>query len=270
MTSEFLASEFLASGFTTLWPPLRERITDIFRKPNPEGYDFDVSHVLQLLLCGVHFKRPEDFNEWKRIFEKPEKSRASLTEHLIFDHAKPFNEADVSWIKQFSHVKILEVSNGCDPASEPTPSGSFLAFCNLSKNVMSLRVGSRDLPLQEVFDLICSFPCLENLGVVAYGRDRDELISLPLPSVSNLPKFTGKLTLGTSTAGFVQQLLESQIPLFFQEIRLQRGNANQIKAVNDLVKKCSDTLRYIEVNCPRSMPGESCPFPLRQQLTLGI
>ena len=117
-------------------------------------------------------------------------------------------------------------------------------------------MGWNDLPLQQVFDLICSFPLLENLRVATYGHDKDEDISRP----SVLPTFTGTLVLGGSAGGFVHQLSRPLTPLHFRKIVLEGGNANQFEGANDLVKNCSGTLEFIDVEYPESEPGESSPL----------
>ena len=217
-----------------------------YRGPKP------TSHLPESLFNYVYFSYPEKLDKWKRIFQNLANSPASYTRFLKFK-SMPFNEDDARWIKGFNCVEHLEVFG--DRWGTPN-SGSFRAFHNLSSDVKSLLVQWRDLPLQEVFELICSFPKLENLRVWSYNgyahKPIDESISQDLV----LPVFTGTLVLGKATAGFVRQLLGLGKTHKFRKIVVRYCYAYQFEGVNNLVKKCSQTLESIIVDYDENQPGE--------------
>ena len=210
------------------------------------------SRILEHLFYHVDFSFPEELDEWKRIFQNPADSPVSYTRFLQC-RTELFDVEDARWIKGFNCVEHLEVFG--DRRGTPN-SGSFRAFHNLSPCVKSLLVQWRDLPLQEVFELICSFPELENLNVWSYKGHADKPIDESISQDLVLPVFTGTLVLGKVTAGFVRKLLGFGEPHNFRKIVVGYCFAYQFEGVNNLVKKCSHTLESIIVDYDENQPGE--------------
>ena len=140
--------------------------------------------------------------------------------------------------------------------SVPGSGGSFVPFHGFSPVLKCLSVGWNDLPLQQVSDLIFSFPLLEDLHVSGFGRIIDGDAAIPQPS--SLPKFTGTLVLEPVAADFVRRLSELPDGLCFRKIVWKKNVDNKFEGVADLVERCSDTLEYIDIECRTSV--KSCRF----------
>ena len=205
----------------------------------------------------VDFKTPEDFGKWKRTFPNTVKSPAIHTRSLFFNDADKFTDVDVSWIQSFAGVVQLKVAACQDHDYYGRP---FSPFHGLSSAVKSLSMVWTDLPSREVFDFLCSFPHLVDLHVAGEGRIRDsgeDWTVLPLPPL------TGSIVLGTSTPGFVCQLLEISSHLFFKEVVWQDNSMDAFKGVADLVERCSNVLECIDIDF--GMSAE--PFPSTPAIT---
>ena len=215
------------------------------------------------LFDRIQFKRPEDLHRWKTTFREPANSPAHYIRSLRFHLTKRLTEEDVVWIRSFNRVVRLEIRND-SYICPPRLGGSFTPFHNLSPTLKSLSVDWIGLPLQEVFDLICSFPPLEDLRVINFGRGRDKVIFRPL----DLPAFTGTLVLEAMASGFARRLLESPNQLRFQKIVWKACFLYEFERMNDLVERCTDTLESVDIDCRKS--GKSCWFAPRKQVTFRI
>lgn len=137
---------------------------------------------------------------------------------------------------------------------EPGPKASLVPFCSLSPAVglKSLCVGWDVLPLWEVFDLICSFPRLEDLHVVGVGRIVDvDNIPFPVRS-SRLPGLTGTLVLEHKQPDIMHKLLELPSGLQFRKLVLTPGlnfGDRDVPSIRKgLIERCAGTLESIEVD----------------------
>ena len=157
------------------------------------------------LFADVLFES-EDLEVWKKKFPDPSTSPGRYTETLTIKcpHVVTVADAEVGgWIRGFSHVMRLRLgSPGWDPETyDYNGSATFLVpLHGLSPFVKSLSIDRVDFPSSHIFDLIISFPLLEDLTVThcGYARiDHDDVFKgLPtLVQRSNPPALTGSLEL---------------------------------------------------------------------------
>jgi len=174
---------------------------------------------------------------WKKTFSDPEDSPAHHTRSLFvcgIPMANVVEEGVGGWIRTFCNVVCLEFSH-LDQAS-------LVPFYGLSPAVSSLRL---DYATAEVFDLICSFPLLEDLTLVALSPEGDaDGWNAPLMS----PKLTGTLSLWMfgRTCFIVRRLLDLPGGVHFSKIDAMFSD-HEAKSVTDLVSKCSDTLEKFSI-----------------------
>lgn len=227
------------------------------------------------LFNHVEFKDPEHLSVWRKIFPNPEDSPAVYTRSLCFHNAENIAEGDVNWVRSFTRVERLEVLVH-HHEQRPRSRGFFVPFHNLSSTVKSLSVGWSVLPLQQVFDFICSFPLLEDLHVVGLGRDIDGAIFWS----ARLPVLTGTLVLESAAADFVRQLLELPDSLCFRKVVWRLGIGNEVEWrlgighdpewMRDLVGRCSETLEFIDIHCRTSTESFLFVPPATGSVTDGI
>ena len=175
---------------------------------------------------------------WKKAFPDPSNSPAYHTRTLSVHRIRVIAAADTGvdgWIRTFRSVVHLKLS-GMDRTS-PIP------FCGLSPAIRSLSL--INVPL-DAFDLICSFPLLEDLTlVVLFPVGDEDGWNPPLKS----PKLTGTLDLkmfGRANC-VTRRLLVLPDGLHFSKITVLFTNEG-IKSVTDLVSKCSGTLEFLTLH----------------------
>ena len=173
---------------------------------------------------------------WKKTFPDPSNSPARHTRRLFID-GLPIDSTDAiagDWIRTFRSVECLEFWNAAH--------ASLIPFHALSPVVRSLRLTFFST---EVFDLICSFPLLEDLEIdvdlpVSGGDER----SAPLTS----PKLTGSLCLwiGGWTGPVTRRLLALPGGLHFSKVNVMFVD-HEAESTRNLVFRCSDTLASLTV-----------------------
>lgn len=106
-----------------------------------------------------------------------------------------------------------------------------------------------------VFDLVLSFPLLEDLAVTNYGyAATDEYDGSDwLPTIiqpSNPPVFTGSLKLAITGLTPIARWLSS-LPggIHFRMFTLTWDRGEDISLITALVESCSHTLEYLDIGC---------------------
>jgi len=199
-----------------------------------------VPRARKYFFARVEFRASKSHIElWKKAFPDPSNSPAYHTRTLYIYGIPVVAATDVgvdSWIRAFHNVVHLYLDH-LDQAS-------LIPFYGLSPTVRSLRL-SYTTP--EVFGLICSFPLLEHLALVAsHTEDDADQWDAPLTS----PKLTGFLDLRMfgSARPVLRRLLDLPGGLHFSKIStLFISDATE--SVTDLVSRCSDTLEVLVVLC---------------------
>jgi len=180
---------------------------------------------------------------WKKSFPDPSNSPAHYTRALSVWGVPITPGTDLGpdkhpggWIRTFCNVVHLRLSR-LDQAS-------LVPFYGLSPTLKSLHLAQTH---PGVFDLICSFPLLEDLTLVALLPDIDTA-RWSTPSTS--PKLTGTLDLSTtrSTRSVVRWLLDLPNGLHFSGINIGFFHEDA-EWVADLVSRCSETLEWLSILC---------------------
>ena len=119
----------------------------------------------------------------------------------------------------------------------------------------SLRVAFAALPSSRTFDLILSFPLLDDLTVIAWDVSIDnEHGSDALPTVgkpSNPPTFAGSLDvfLAGGIEPIARRLLSLPSGIHFRELKLTWNFEQDLPLTKNLVEGCSHTLESLTVVC---------------------
>ena len=112
-------------------------------------------------------------------------------------------------------------------------------------------------PIPEIFNLICSFPLLENF-TVRYGRPERDGAEWVAPSTS--PKLTGTLLLMDEIRSVARGLLTLPGGLHFTKI-VMMCPVKDTESMMDLILRCSDTLESLCFDCCFSSMFHSAPEP---------
>jgi hypothetical protein len=114
------------------------------------------------LFAEIAFRTIESLESWKKTFPDPSASPVGYAKALFIDCPQAVTAG--GWIKSFSGVEYLNVSHhALDLGQSATPLVPFHGFSPVIKTLF------RDiykLPPSQIFDLILSFPLLENLNVI--------------------------------------------------------------------------------------------------------
>ena len=134
-----------------------------------------------LRLCQVHTRTPRRI-VGKGLSESNQLSGSVHSDHHNSSHLSTTPGADAGRrIRTFRNVVYLHIGQH-----------TLAPFHGLSPTVKSLRLDFRRARLSEVFDLMCSFPLLDDFSFFAYGYE-EELDGWTAPPTS--PRLTGSLEL---------------------------------------------------------------------------
>jgi len=202
-----------------------------------------ISQTQRHLFAHVEFDSlGHTFKSWMETFPDPSNSPAHHTRSLVISHLPEasFSLGTGGWIHAFHNVTHFHFERNTR-ASYDVPLTPFFGF---SPAVRSLRLTSTS---SEIFDLICSFPLLEDLALINFCPEGG-IVRWKAPSTS--PKLTGSLDL-TARGGInsaTRQLLDFQGGLHFAKITVT-CIGEDFGSVKDLVSKCSGTLESLDVRC---------------------
>ena len=188
-----------------------------------------------------HTDRP--IQSWKRTFPDPSNSPAhhvsSLFLHAI--HASTLADPDLGpWIRSFDRVGTLRVTLKFSALDQV----SLVQLRGFSPTLKSLCLNHTKIPLSEVFNLVCSFPLLEDLELFAHGPVSD--INEWDPPLTS-PKLTGTLKIVGEIRFIVRRLYDLPGGLHFSKITLSLYERDATPAT-DLVSRCSDTLESLIIS----------------------
>ena len=194
------------------------------------------------LFARVEFDTQKSHVElWKKTFPDPSNSPAHHTRSLSISGCSAITAASTDaggWIRTFRNVIHLRF----DFLGQEAHQASLIPFHGLSPTVRSLCMTSTTV---EDFNLVCSFPLLEDLSFVCFGSDSEpDGWNAPLRS----PKLTGSLDLRT-IGGFraaVCRLLDFPDGLHFTKIKVS-CLARDFESTTELVSRCSGTLESFTI-----------------------
>ena len=109
------------------------------------------------------------------------------------------------------------------------------------------------LPSLPIFDLILSFPLLEDLTLVTYqveGADNNP-DGPPDTALPPTPPMTGSLHIfqGTGIGPFARRLLSLPGDIHFWELALTLVCEEDLLSSTALVEGCSQTIEYLDISC---------------------
>lgn len=199
------------------------------------------------LFNHVDFEESKHLKAWGEIFSEHADSPAIYTRSLAFHHTESIVEMDLKCVRSFSNVVRLDLRGHYQNQLEP--GDCFILFHGLLPAVKSLCLSWSNIPLRSVFNLICTFPHLEDLDVEGFEPANDNgVISLSSP----LPVLTGSLSLKTVTANFASRLLELSSTFRLRKIIHRPGFMDEFEGVESLVGKCSGTLECLDIRSRRT------------------
>ena len=229
------------------------------------------------LFAEIRFRTAKSLQSWKKTFPDPSTSPARYAGALFIGGPQGAAAADVEaggWISGFSHVVRLEMV-GLDIFARGW-ANTFALFHGFSPVVKSIRMDSLTFPPSPFFDLILSFPLLEDLTInncYAGGSDGPSIVAQPL----DLPIFTGSLALLRGGMGLiVQRLLSLPGGAHFRKLTLTWSHEEDISLTKALVEMCSHTLESLDIFCTsrgasagRLRPhGSNSPFLVKPKSNL--
>ena len=179
---------------------------------------------------------------WKKTFPDPSNSPAHHTRSLSIRGISVVTAADTDadgWIRTFHNVERLRL----DRLGEDDFRASLVPFYGLSPTVKSLSMICASV---EVFDLICSFPLLEDLALISPINDEADGWNAPVTS----PKLTGSLTLQSiwEIRSITRRFCALPGGLHFTKITLGLS-VEDSDSVMDLISRCSNTLESLKITC---------------------
>ena len=204
------------------------------------------------LFADVWFPNVGALRSWMETFPDPSTSPACYAKTLSLECEAPDVEVG-GWIRGFSRVERLEV--GCQGLSADTSATPLVPFHGFSPVIKSLRLIVLALPPSALFNLILSFPLLEDLVVIVHGEvstdsgdgfEEDAIATQP----SSQPMFTGSLELYLERGMglFTRQLLTLPGGIRFRKLTLTCFSEEDLSLTAALVKECSHTLESFDIN----------------------
>lgn len=179
---------------------------------------------------------------WKKTFPDPINSPACHTRTLSIHRPSLIEAAHVDTISTFRHVVRLNVIAGGYGGGD-----SLVPLHGLSPVLRSLHLTSAVLPDSELFNLVCSFPILEDLALISHDpMCLDEGWSTP----STSPHLTGSLELDAMLCGIqstTRRLLDLPNGLRFTKITVKWFSQHDVRSTTDLVSGCSESLQTLDI-----------------------
>jgi hypothetical protein len=220
------------------------------------------------IFVNIDFYTAKILQSWKEMFPDPSNSPAYHTHTLSILCSRAVTPADGEagdWIRGFSRVVDLvldgreayldESGISLVPFHGFSPTiGSLYGF---SPVLNSLYMNFAVLPSSQVFNLILSFPLLEDLTVITYrdadastGNGNDSDGPSPIIQPSTLPMLTGSLELWMreGVKPIANRLL-SLPGLHFQKLTLTWFYEEDLLLTIALVAECSYTLESLHITC---------------------
>ena len=208
------------------------------------------------LFANTRFPLAKSLQSWKETFPDPLTSPACYTKTLSVDFSEVATAADAEtgdWMIGFSRVEHLVMDSRYLFYNKPI---SLVPFHGFSPATKSLRLTFTLIPLQETFNLILSFPFLEDLAVISsYSVSADSIYGFGEPPTAaqplNQPMFTGSLELNLTegTELFIRRLLSLPGGIHFRELTFTWIRGKDLSAIMTAVERCSHTLESLNIHC---------------------
>jgi len=205
------------------------------------------------LFANIYFFSAGSLESWKKTFPDVANSPACYARTLFVGCPQVVVGADAEeggWIQAFSGVTSLAMDNGNQNlnASEI----SLTPFHRFSPTLKSLRVHGITPPYPQLFDFIRSFPLLEDLNLAGHDYllyDGGDTHGPKTITLSASPPFTGSLDLDIfgGSGEIMRRLLDFPNGLHFRKLAFSWRPRGDLRAVTELVTRCSHTLESLDV-----------------------
>ena len=232
------------------------------------------------LFAEVEFcSKSTPIESWTTAFPDPSNSPAHHARSLSVGACSFYTTASMDvrpWICSFRHVTKLRVYTIWYDDSQVY----LTQLQGFSPVLESLSLIYSAIPTSEIFDLVCSFPSLNDLSLVSL-TDEETKGGWAIPSTS--PKFTGQLVLrmGSGIRSDVRRLLDLPGGLHFSSISIT-SPVRDVGSIADLILRCSGTLESLwiiyydpgmfpwlkRLICALSLPVDSEPYEVPPPLDL--
>ena len=209
------------------------------------------------LFAEVDFQTANGLESWRETFPDASTSPAHYTKTLFIRCPQVVTAEDAEtgcWIGSFPHVvRLVIVGRGRQQFARGW-GDTFALFHGISPLVKSLRVESVLFPSSQLFDLIPSFPLLEDLSVIGCSHLPVELVGgsdgLSTPArPSSLLMFAGSLELdmGGEMEPVAHRLLSLSGGIHFLKLTLKLPCEEDLPLATAIVEKCSRTLEFLDI-----------------------
>ena len=193
----------------------------------------------------VFFGPARSIEAWKLAFPDPSNSLAHHTRTLSFRRLDTATLADPGvghWIRTLYRVEKLHLNF----LRRHNHEISFIRLHGFSSTLKSLCLVHFSIPLSKIFNLICSFPLLEDLGLFAITPKSDTDEWNPPPTS---PKLTGTISISGAIRSVVRRLCDLPYGLHFSKIAVSRHESSEdVASTMDLVLRCSGTLESLTIS----------------------
>ena len=203
------------------------------------------------IFADMEFYYREDVRSWNETFPDPANSPACYAKTLYIGPRVSATDPEVGgWIRGFSRVERLEMHN---QGLFIDRSASFAPLHGFLPSVKSFRIAFAALPRPWLFNLIFSFPLIEDLDVTAlaeagnYNGSGGETPIATQPSIP--PMFTGSLELWMKAGmePFAGRLLSLPGGIHFRKLTLTWLHDKDLSTTMALVEGCSHTLEFLDI-----------------------
>ena len=210
------------------------------------------------LFSTISIRGAGNLQSWKNAFPDPSSSPARYTKTLVIGCPEVVAIEDVvagGWLSAFSRVVRLamhvpSVGDGLDQQDI-----SLIPFHGLFPAIRSLSIHLITFPSSPIFNLICSFPTLENLHVEVCKRltDRVDGFDVQQSPVQTLnpPAFSGSLKLQVKGGWnpLIHPLLSLPSGIHFRSLCLALNDEKDVSSAVTLVERCHSTLESLRLSC---------------------
>ena len=216
-----------------------------------------ISRTRKHLFADIEIHSIGDLESWNETFPDPSASPARHAKTLLVGcpHVVVAVCPDPGrWLAGFSSVVHLEVTCGGLPFADAAV--SLIPFRGFSPVIKSLHVDFTFLPTSRIFDLILSFPLLEDLTLIAYEASADnddgydELSTAIHPL--NTPTFTGSLDtlfINQGIKSMARRLLSLPGGIHFRKLTFTWFHEEDPSSTMALIDECSSTLESLSIGC---------------------
>ena len=218
------------------------------------------------LFVHAKFVTENDLKSWKKTFPDPLASPAHHAKAMLIGSYHVLRDVDADggcWLRGFSNVVHLEVKMHDHDRLTGTAASAIplVALHGFSPVIKSLYLGFALLSPSHIFDLILSFPLLEDLYILIFGGSAyngdgpDGLPTVVQPQ--NPPTLTGTLSLFLVRGAepITRRLLSLPGGIHFRKLTHSVSCEEDLPSIMELVEGCSHTLESVDITY--SLPGTS-------------